>query len=214
MAFGSIMHDQQLRVPPAHAQIAAESQQLGFDMPSDPLTGALLRSLAATRPGGQLLELGTGTGLATAWLLEGMDGHARLISVDNARDVQDVARRALAADPRVSFLCTDGDRYLRELDPELRFDLIFADTWPGKYRLLDDALAHLAVGGLYVIDDMLPQPNWPPGHELKADALLALLHERPDLVVTELAWSTGLVLAVKRAGSHAGSGGGPSRPAV
>jgi hypothetical protein len=32
----------------AFHQIAAESRQLGFDMPSDPLTGAFLRSLAAT----------------------------------------------------------------------------------------------------------------------------------------------------------------------
>jgi predicted O-methyltransferase YrrM len=40
-------------------------------MPSEPRTGAFLRELCAGKPGGNLLELGTGTGLATAWMLDG-----------------------------------------------------------------------------------------------------------------------------------------------
>jgi predicted O-methyltransferase YrrM len=36
---------------------------VGFTMASDAWTGALLRTLAAAKPGGSLLELGTGTGL-------------------------------------------------------------------------------------------------------------------------------------------------------
>jgi predicted O-methyltransferase YrrM len=52
-------------------------------MASEPLVGALLRSLAASKPGGRFLELGTGTGVATAWLLDGMDDRATLVSVDN-----------------------------------------------------------------------------------------------------------------------------------
>ena len=47
-------------------------------MPSDPLTCTLLRTLAASKPGGQFLELGSGTGLSTAWLLDGMDARATL----------------------------------------------------------------------------------------------------------------------------------------
>jgi len=39
-------------------------------MPSDVMVGALLRLLAAAKPGGRMLELGTGTGLATAWVLD------------------------------------------------------------------------------------------------------------------------------------------------
>jgi hypothetical protein len=30
----------------------------------------------------------------------------------------------------------------------------------------------LKPGGLYVIDDMLPQPNWPEGHAAKAEVLI------------------------------------------
>ena len=52
-------------------------------MASEPKTGALLKTLAASRPAGRLLELGTGTGISAAWLLAGMDRAATLITVDN-----------------------------------------------------------------------------------------------------------------------------------
>jgi len=51
--------------------------------------------------------------------------------------------------------------------------------------------------GFYVIDDMLPQPNWPEGHDEKASKLLDYLDQRKDLTLTKLSWSTGVVIAVK-----------------
>jgi predicted O-methyltransferase YrrM len=78
------------------------------------------------------------------------------------------------------------------------FDLIFADAWAGKYRLVDETLALLKSSGIYVVDDMLPQPNWPDGHGVKASTLIAMLEQRTDLTVTKLSWASGLVVAVKR----------------
>src|SRR4051812_22450219 len=92
--------------PAAWATIQARTAALGFDMPSEADAGALLRLLAATKPGGRMLELGTGTGLATAWLLAGMDAGARLVSVDVDPIVQDVAREHLR-DERVRFILAD-----------------------------------------------------------------------------------------------------------
>ncbi len=85
--------------------IAQRTAALGFDMASDESTSALLSTLAASKPGGRILELGTGTGLSTASLLEGMDDGSRLISVDNDLTCQTVARDVLADDPRVAFTC-------------------------------------------------------------------------------------------------------------
>lgn len=65
--------------PPAYAAIDEATRAHGFTMPSDPLTCSLLRTLAAAKPGGQFLELGTGTGLSTAWILDGMDADSTLI---------------------------------------------------------------------------------------------------------------------------------------
>ncbi|ATC31571.1 methyltransferase domain-containing protein [Caulobacter vibrioides] len=182
--------------PAAWAAIQARTTALGFDMPSEANTGALLRLLAASKPGGRILELGTGTGLATAWLLAGLDDSASLVSVDVDAVVQDVAREHLK-DERLRFVLADGLDYVREHAPG-SFDMIFADAWPGKYEGLDETLALLKRGGVYVIDDMSPQPNWPEGHQANVDGLLARLEARADLVVTRLAWASGLVLAAVR----------------
>lgn len=169
---------------------------LGFSMPSEPRTGAMLRMLAASKPGGRLLELGTGTGLATAWLLDGMDRNATLVSVDIDPEPQAVARDILGDDPRVSIITADAASFLRS-QVSASFDLIFADAMPGKFELLDAALALLRPGGIYVIDDMLPQANWPDGHAPKVPRLLADLAGRATLRIVGMAWSSGLVVAVR-----------------
>ena len=148
-------------------------------MASDRATGTLLRTLAASKPGGNLLELGTGTGLATAWLLHGMDAAARLLSLDNDAMVQSIAAEYCGEDPRLTLVTEDGDTALPRLQATgERYDLIFADTWPGKYRLLDLTLGLLKPGGFYVVDDLLPQPNWPPNHRTSVDWLIHELQGR------------------------------------
>jgi len=174
-----------------------ETVAAGFSMASEPQTGSLLRTLAATKPSGAFLELGTGTGLSTAWILDGMDQDSTLVSIDNDEKVQMLAKRHLGHNPRVSFHLVDGASFL-ERRSERKFDYIFADTWPGKYDHLDDALALLKPGGLYIVDDLLPQPNWPSGHDLKVAALIATLEQRSDLMITKLNWATGLIIATKR----------------
>lgn len=52
-------------------------------MPSDILIGTMLKSLVASKPGGNFLELGTGIGLSLAWMADGMDDSSQLTSIDN-----------------------------------------------------------------------------------------------------------------------------------
>lgn len=187
-----------LNPPVILKQIEEATKAIGFTMASDHLTGSLLRTLAAIRPAGKLLELGTGTGLATAWLLDGMDAHSKLLTMDNDETVVSVARQYLAGDSRVTFHTMNGDVFLQSLlEQQQTFDLIFADTWPGKFWLLEETLSLLKNGGLYVIDDLLPQPNWPEGHASKVAQLIATLEQRSDLRITKLNWSTSLMLAAK-----------------
>ena len=185
-----------IKLPPQLPQIMSETARLNFTMASDLLTGCLLRTLAATYPAGNLLELGTGTGVATAWMLDGMDTEARLVSVEIDEAVIEVAKKCLGDDLRVTFVRADGGEWLRGAEPD-QFDLIFADSWPGKYTHLDEALRSLKRGGLYVVDDMLPQPNWPDGHAQRADELISVLENRNDLIITKLNWSTGVIIGTK-----------------
>ena len=184
--------------PPALAGILRDGARVGFRLASEPRTGSLLRVLAGSKPGGRLLELGTGTGVATAWLLAGMDAATRLETVDSDPSVVEVARTHLGDDPRVRFNIAEGGDWLRRWSGG-PFDLVFADAWSGKFSDLDAALRLLAIGGLYVIDDLLPQPSWPDGHGPRIEPLLAELEGRPDLACVRLAWSSGLAIAVKRA---------------
>jgi hypothetical protein len=55
-------------VPESVQHILAETDALQFNMISEPKVGALLAAVAASKPGGRFLELGTGTGHGTAWL--------------------------------------------------------------------------------------------------------------------------------------------------
>ena len=185
-------------LPPQLEAIEEATGALGFGMASDRATGMLLRTLAASKPGGNLLELGTGTGLATAWLLQGMDAAARLLSLDNDAMVQSIAAEYCGEDPRLTLVTEDGDTALLRLQAAgERYDLIFADTWPGKYRLLDLTLGLLKPGGIYMVDDLLPQPNWPPNHGASVEQLVEELQNRVDLWITQVDWSTGLLIAVK-----------------
>ncbi len=165
-------------------------------MASEPLAGALLRTLAASKPAGRFLELGSGTGLSTAWLLEGMDSKSLLMTVDNDQAALSVVRRHLGDDPRLTVVCEDADKFLHALCGQ-QFDFIFADTWAGKYRLLDEALALLAPAGFYIVDDMLPQANWPDGHAQAAADLIAVLERHESLRVTKLSWASGMIVACK-----------------
>ena len=192
------MNDRHNLSPPRVVQaIQQDTVASGFTMASEPQTGSLLRTLAATKPAGAFLELGTGTGLCTAWILDGMDRQSTLTTVDNDAAVLTIAQRHLGNDLRVTFHLSEGSRFLETLRGQT-FDFIFADTWPGKYHQLDEALTLLKPGGLYVIDDMLPQANWPAGHDVKAAALISTLEQRADLTITKLNWASGLIVATKR----------------
>ncbi|WP_329378358.1 class I SAM-dependent methyltransferase [Streptomyces sp. NBC_01351] len=178
--------------------IAEACAGLGFEMSCDPRTGALLRTLAAAKPAGRLLELGTGAGMSTTWLLGGMGPAGTLLTVESEAALVGIAERHLGRDGRVRCVHDDAGALLKRLvAEEARFDLIFADTWAGKFEQLDDALELLAPGGLYVVDDLLPQATWPPGHGPKAQALAERLLAEPRLAATRLDWSSGLVLATR-----------------
>lgn len=176
--------------------IVVNTARLGFIMASEPKTGSLLRLLAASKPAARILEIGTGTGISAAWLLDGMDAESSLVSIENDTECQAVAKNHLGHDPRISFICQDGEAYLRSVQDQ-RFDLVFADSWPGKFNGLDLALNVVARGGYYIIDDLYPQPGWPEGHAPKVPKLVEKLEGHQDFVSLKLDWASGLMVLVR-----------------
>jgi predicted O-methyltransferase YrrM len=107
-----------------------------------------------------------------------------------------VAQRHLAADARVVFHVMDGATFICQSAPG-EFDFIYADAWPGKFTHLDEALALLRPGGIYVVDDLLPQSNWPDGHAPKVPLLIDAIESRADFTTVRLAWASGLMIVVR-----------------
>jgi predicted O-methyltransferase YrrM len=190
------MIDTLIEVPENYQRIQAASREINFTMPSDLQTGSLLRTLVASKPKGDFLELGTGTGLSLSWIVEAMDENSTVLSIDNNPDFVAVAKTFFNDGDRVSILCEDGNDWLKK-DRQKQYDLIFADSWPGKYQTLDETLALLKVGGLYIIDDMLAQPNWPDGHQEKVEQLISYLEKQENLRLTKMNWSTGIIIVSK-----------------
>lgn len=183
-------------IPKTYFDIDNETKASGFTMASDIQTCSLLKTLASSKPSGKLLELGTGTGLSTACILDGMDSNSTLISFDNDERVLKIAQKYLGQDKRLTLILSDGEDWVKN-NLEQKFDYIFADTWHGKYLLLDEVLEMLNKGGLYIVDDMLPQSNWPDGHQEKAINFIKYLESRTDLTLTKINWATGIIIAAK-----------------
>lgn len=190
------MNDTQIELPKNYAAIKSASETISFSMPSDLQTGSLLRTLVGSKPAGNFLELGTGTGLSLSWIVEAMDQQSKVISIDNTEVYLSIARKYFKTDTRVNIICEDAAQWIINNKPQ-RFDLIFADAWPGKYEAFEETLALLNIGGFYIIDDMLQQPNWPEHHEDNVEKLILQLESRSDIRLTKLNWSTGLVIVTK-----------------
>lgn len=186
-----------LDIPEKYAQIQAKSREIGFSMPSDLYIGTLLKTLVSSKPNANLLELGTGIGLALSWMIDGMDAASKITSIDNDPKLSKIAQSYFGKDKRVEIVCADGSEWIKNYHGE-KFDLIFADAWPGKYSEIEETLALIKVGGFYVIDDMQTQPNWPEGHQERVNHLVVYLEQREDFTLTKMNWSTGVVVAVRQ----------------
>lgn len=191
------MNEDQINNIPKNFKLAlAKCEEIGFTMPSDIYIGTLLKTLISSKPESNFLELGTGVGLSLAWMVDGMDESSRIISIDNDSKLTSTVSGWFIDDHRVNIICEDGAKWIQAYSGE-KFDVIFADAWPGKYSDLEQALDLVNVGGMYIIDDMKPQPNWPEGHTEKAEKLLTKLESQPNFHLTKMNWSTGVVLMTK-----------------
>ena len=186
-----------LENPKNYDLLLKKSSEIGFTMPSDIYVGCLLKTLVASKPNSRILEIGTGIGLSLSWMVEGLDRKSKLISIDNDLFLINTVMAFFKNDPRIQLICKEAGTWLKNYSGGL-FDLVFADSWPGKYSEIDHVLSLIKVGGFYVIDDMIPQQNWPEGHHGNVKKLITQLEARKDFTITKMEWSTGIILMTKR----------------
>jgi predicted O-methyltransferase YrrM len=173
---------------------AADSR---FDISSDESVGRLLAVLAAAVPrSGRVLELGTGVGHGTAWLVSGLSGRTDVELVSVERD--EGLAGAVRSWPWPSWVRIATGDALEAVASLGTFDLIFADTAAGKFQGLPDTVGALRPAGVLVLDDMAPTSN-DEAQRRGQDYVRATLLGRPDIVVVELDWSSGVILVTRRA---------------
>jgi predicted O-methyltransferase YrrM len=128
-----------------------------------------------------ILEIGTGFGVSTAWIISAMSKEAKLVTVDNNQN-QVMITKEILSDEKVEFLCGDWKLALKS-GP---FDLIFADVKDAKRDNAELLFEGLSIGGLIVIDDLTPKEYWPDDWKGKPDKIREYWLNHPKLAASEL----------------------------
>jgi len=191
------VNDFPLDIPPLAAKAQAIADEAGFLLSCESRTGGLLRTLAAAKPGGRILEVGAGVGVGTAWLLAGMDDEATLVTLEIDEEAADIVRRLFAAEPQVEVVHDDATAWL-ETYAGPPFDLVFVDTTVTKFDRRELLLRHMARGALLVADDLVPGPTWAAAHPARVERFLDEIPREPTLVSTLMNWASGLAVAARR----------------
>jgi demethylmenaquinone methyltransferase/2-methoxy-6-polyprenyl-1,4-benzoquinol methylase len=179
------------------AEATERAARRGFEYSCEEPVGPLLATLAAAVPtGGRILELGTGAGVGTAWILAGLgartDVTVRTVEFDPELAA---AVRATAGWPAWTEVLTgDAELLVQRLG---RHDLIFADATGGKWTGLRHTIAALAPGGVLLVDDMELSRYTEPEHRASVTAVREALAGDPRLVTVELPAGSGLILSTR-----------------
>ncbi|WP_327009340.1 class I SAM-dependent methyltransferase [Dactylosporangium sp. NBC_01737] len=176
----------------------ARAESSGFPMSCERPVGQLLAALAAgVRPGGHILELGTGAGVGVAWLVRGLGERTDVTVTSVELDPRTAAVAATQAWPSfVDLRVADACVFLPTAAGA--FDLIFADAPGGKTEGLDLTIAALRPRGILAVDDMRPAADWPEDFTARQDGVRRTLVEHPHLVSVELDHGSGMVLSTRR----------------
>jgi demethylmenaquinone methyltransferase/2-methoxy-6-polyprenyl-1,4-benzoquinol methylase len=176
----------------------ARAGSSGFSMSCERPVGQLLATLAAgVRPGGNILELGTGAGVGVAWLVHGLGERTDVTVTSIELDPRTAAVAATETWPSfVDLRVADALTFLSTAAGA--FDLIFADAQGGKTEGLDLTIAALRPRGVLVVDDMRTVEDWPEEFKVRQDGVRRTLVEHPHLVSVEFDHGSGLVLSTRR----------------
>jgi predicted O-methyltransferase YrrM len=199
-----------MQPPPSHPQAAATqpppplvtratelARSIGFPLtreeagpgPANPSAslpgvGRFLAVVAAGCTAGRIGEIGTGTGIGSAWMASAMPADCTLVTVEIDRGRATAAAGLFEADRRVTVLTGDARDLLPPLAP---FDLLFADGGWRDPAGLGSLVGLLRVGGMLVMDDVAPAAL--PGEEsalLAGELKRGLFFGDPRLVSAEV----------------------------
>jgi predicted O-methyltransferase YrrM len=171
----------------------------------DPATGAVLRLLAASVGAKAAVELGTGAGVSTLWLLRGLTPDGVLTSVDADGEHQRLAKASLAdagiPSGRARLIQGRALEVLPRLS-EAAYDLVFCDAARSENAdYLAAALTLLRPGGLVVFAGALAggrvaEPTARDAETVAMRELAKLVRDEERLTSALLPVGAGLLVGV------------------
>lgn len=172
----------------------------------DPATGAVLRLLAAVVGAKTAVELGTGAGVSTLWLLRGLAEDGVLTTVDSDGEHQRLAKASLAdagvPNGRVRLIQGRALEVLPRLS-EAAYDLVFCDAARSENAdYLAAALTLLRPGGIVVFAGALAggrvaEPTARDAETVAMRELAKLVRDEESLTSALIPVGTGLLVGVR-----------------
>ncbi len=171
----------------------------------DPAIGAVLRLLVASVGARAVIEIGTGTGVSTLWLLKGMQPDGILTSVDSEPEHHRLAKQSLAeAGVTAGRVRLIGGRALEVLPrlTDAAYDVVVCDASRSQNAdYLTAAMRLLRTGGLVVFVGALSggkvaEPTARDPDTVALRELARVVREEPRLVPALLPVGAGLLVAV------------------
>jgi predicted O-methyltransferase YrrM len=175
-------------LPPLVQRAYAAARRVGFPLTVAESTGTgaaclpdVGKFLAMLAAGcSRIGELGTGTGIGTAWMASAMPPACTLVTAEIDEERAAAARDVFADDPRVTVVTGDALAAISLGGP---YDLLFSDGGGGQGDLVD----LLTIGGRVVKDDVTPWRLLPDDSPFKqAEDPKRALFADPRLVSTEV----------------------------
>jgi demethylmenaquinone methyltransferase/2-methoxy-6-polyprenyl-1,4-benzoquinol methylase len=168
----------------------------------------VLGVLAAAVPaGGRILEIGTGAGVGTAWIVAGLGDRTdvELVSLE----IDPALSAAVQSWPWPGYVQLVAADALEALDELGTFDVVFADAAPIKYGQIESVLRALRPSGFLLIDDLEAGPGQSEEHTAEKATLQGGVRHHPELQAVILTMSTGatVALASKRLSAEAAPDG-------
>jgi predicted O-methyltransferase YrrM len=171
----------------------------------DPTTGSLLRVLAASCQARAVIEIGTGAGVSSLWLLRGMRPDGILTSVDRDTEHQRLARQSLVeagyGTGRVRLITGEALAVLPRLS-DGAYDLVLCDASKAENAdYLEASLRLLRPGGLVVFagalgDGRVADPAARDPDTVALRELARTVREHDRLTPALLPVGSGLLVAV------------------
>lgn len=143
--------------------------------------GRLLSILTGQITQGKILEIGTGYGVGSSWILSSIAPKVKFITVDNSKEKIDATANHISHN-QAEFICGDW----KEVITKRPFQFIFADAAAAKTIEGELLFNILNIGGMIFMDDFTPEEHFPEEWKGKPDKVREYWLNHSGLKATEI----------------------------